>query len=129
VGVGESAEGNQRAGAEEIVGGGDVVAGFIPVVGQPQQGEVGEIECDKDQRKDQPQGKVLVYLLAGLLPRGKSEEGEDCRLRGLGLVQAKAQTEWCGEIASGSRVFENDCVRGRVLPYIVGAFALVEWTM
>ena len=82
MGVGKSAEGNQRAGAEEIVGGGNVVAGLIPVVGQPQQGEVGEVERDKDERKDKPQGEMLVSLLVGL-PRGKSEEGEDCRLRGL----------------------------------------------
>jgi hypothetical protein len=54
VSVGERAEGNQRAGAEEIVGGRDVIAGLVPVIGQPQQSEVREIECDKDQRKDQP---------------------------------------------------------------------------
>jgi hypothetical protein len=81
--VRERAEGNQCAGAEEIVSGGDVVARLVPVVGQAQQGEVREIECDKDQRKDQPQRKGPVYLLIGVLPRGRSEEGEDCRLRGL----------------------------------------------
>jgi hypothetical protein len=51
---------NERAGAEEVVGGGDVVAGLIPVVGQMEQGEVREIEGDEDQGKDQPQGKGLV---------------------------------------------------------------------
>jgi hypothetical protein len=81
--VRERAEGNQRAGAEKIVSGGYVVASLVPVVGQAQQGEVREIECDKDQRKDQPQRKGLAYLLIGVLPRGRSEEGEDCRLRGL----------------------------------------------
>jgi hypothetical protein len=74
---------DERAGAEEIVGGGNVVAGLIPVVGQVEQGEVREIESDEDQRKDQPQGKGLVRLPIGLLSRGKSEEGNDCRLRGL----------------------------------------------
>jgi hypothetical protein len=54
MGVGKGAEGNQRTGAEEIVGGGNVVAGLIPVVGQPQQGEVGKVERDKDERKDKP---------------------------------------------------------------------------
>jgi hypothetical protein len=81
MGVRERTEGYQRAGAEEVVGGGDVVAGLVPVVGQAQQSEVGEIECDEDQRKDQPQGEGLVCLLIGVLPRGKSEEGEDCCLR------------------------------------------------
>jgi hypothetical protein len=96
VGVRDCAERNQRAGAEEIVRSGDVVAGFVPVVGQPQQGEMGEIECDEDERKDQPQGEVLVYLLIGLLPRGKSEEGEDCRLRGLwsGYSKSRDMVKW-----------------------------------
>jgi len=58
--VRECAVRNERAGAEEVVGGGDVVAGLIPVVGQMEQGEVREIEGDEDQRKDQPQGKGLV---------------------------------------------------------------------
>jgi hypothetical protein len=81
--VRERAERNHCAGAEEIVSGGYVVAGLVPIVGQAQQGEMREVECDKDQRKDQPQRKGLVYLLIGVLPRGRSEEGEDCRLRGL----------------------------------------------
>jgi hypothetical protein len=61
--VRERAEGDQGAGAEEVVGGGDVVASLVPVVGQAQQGEVGEVECDEDQRKDQPQGEGLVIPL------------------------------------------------------------------
>jgi hypothetical protein len=81
--VRERAERNHCAGAEEIVSGGYVVAGLVPIVGQAQQGEMREVECDKDQRKDQPQRKGLVYLLIGMLPRGRSEEGEDCRLREL----------------------------------------------
>ena len=69
MGVGERAVRNQRAGAEEIVGGGDVVTGFVPVVGKAQQREVGEVERDKDERKDQPQGKVPVFLRIEWLPR------------------------------------------------------------
>jgi hypothetical protein len=79
----ERAVWNQRAGAEEIVGGRDIVAGLVPVVGEAQQREVGEIEGDKDERKDQPQGEGLVALRIGFVPRGKSEEGDDCCLRGL----------------------------------------------
>ena len=85
--VREGAVRNQRAGAEEIVGSGDVVAGLIPVVGQVQQCEVREIERDEDERKDQPQRKGLVYLRVEGLPRAKSEEGKDCCLRGLWSVR------------------------------------------
>ena len=74
---------DERAGAEEIVGGGNVVAGLVPVIGQMEQGEVREIEGDEDQRKDQPQGKGLVRLPIGLLSRGNSEERDDYCLRGL----------------------------------------------
>jgi hypothetical protein len=86
--VRKGAVGNERAGAEEVVGGRDVVAGLVPVVGQVEQGKVREIQGDEDQRKDQPQGKGLVFPLIGWLPigwlpRGKSEEGDDCCLRGL----------------------------------------------
>jgi hypothetical protein len=52
--VAECAEGNQRAGAEEIVGGRYVIAGFIPVVGQTEQSKVRKVEGDEDQGKDQP---------------------------------------------------------------------------
>jgi hypothetical protein len=110
VGVGERAVGNQRAGAEEIVGGRDVVAGLVPVVGEPQQGEVREIESDEDERKDQPQGEGLVSLRIGFVPRGKSEEGDDCCLRGLwpGLVQRTL----CG--GGGDRL-ERDAAEGLLI--------------
>jgi hypothetical protein len=81
MGVRERAEGNQGAGPEKIVGGRNVVAGLVPVIGQAQQSKVREVECDEDQRKDQPEGEGLVRSLIWLLPRGKSEEGEDCCLR------------------------------------------------
>ena len=83
----EGAVRNQRAAAEEIVGGGDIVAGLVPVVGQVQESEVREIERNEYQRKDQPQRKGLVCLRIGGLPRGKSEEGKDCCLRGLWSVR------------------------------------------
>jgi hypothetical protein len=50
----EGAVGDQSAGAKEVVGGRDVIASLVPVVGEPQQGKVGEIEGDEDERKDQP---------------------------------------------------------------------------
>ena len=61
--VRERAEWDQRAGAEEIVGGRDVVAGLVPVIGQTQQSEVRKVEGDEDQGKDQPQREGLVWLL------------------------------------------------------------------
>jgi hypothetical protein len=69
MGVRERGVRNERAGAEEVPGGGDVVAGFVPVVGKAQQREVGEVERDKDERKDQPQGKVAVVPRIEWLPR------------------------------------------------------------
>ena len=109
----ERAEWNQCAGAEEVVGGGDVIAGLVPVVGQVQQGEVREIECDEDQRKDQPQRKGLVYLLFGVLPRGKSEEGEDCRLRGVCLVERTLR----GRAGNG---LERDAAEGLLILRQIG---------
>ena len=85
--VGERAVGDQGAGAEQIVGGGDVVTGLVPVVGQAQQSCVREVESDEDQRKDQPQGEGLVCLPIRLLSCGRSEEGDDCCLRGLWIVR------------------------------------------
>lgn len=69
MGVRDRAVRNQRAGAEEVPGGGNVVAGFVPVVGKAQKREVGEVERDKDERKDQPQGKVAVAPRIEWLPR------------------------------------------------------------
>lgn len=74
--VRERAVGDKRTGAEEVICRRNIVAGLIPVVRQPQQREVREIERDKDQREDQPQGEVLVFRLN----RG-SEKGDDFCLR------------------------------------------------
>lgn len=79
--VGERAVRDERAGAEEIECGGDVVAGFIPVIGQAEKREVREIERDEDERKDQPQGEVAVVPQIERLPCLRAEEGEDCCLR------------------------------------------------
>ena len=82
--IGDGGVGHQRAGAQEIEGSGNVVPGLVPVVGKPEQRKVREVERDKDQRKDQPQGKVLVLLLIrpfiGLCSLS-SEEGNDGCLR------------------------------------------------
>jgi hypothetical protein len=58
--IGERAIGNQRAGAKQVVRCRDVVPGLVPVVRKTQQRQVREVQRDKDQRKDQPQGIVLV---------------------------------------------------------------------
>ena len=60
MGVGQRGDGNQRAGAEEVPGRGDVVAGLVPVVGQAQQCEVAGIKRRKDHRKDHPGGQRRV---------------------------------------------------------------------
>ena len=60
MGVSESGGGNQGAGAEEIPGGGNVVAGFIPVIGQAEQGQVGQVERREDDREDHPQRERRV---------------------------------------------------------------------
>ena len=52
--------GNQRAGAEEVPCGRDVVAGLIPVVGQPQQREVAGIERHEHDWKNHPERKGRV---------------------------------------------------------------------
>ena len=51
---------DERASTEKIVGSGDVIACLVPVVRQVKQREVSEIESNEDERKDQPQGEVLV---------------------------------------------------------------------
>jgi hypothetical protein len=74
----ERAVRDECAGAEKVVCSRNVVAGLVPVVGQAQQREMGEIECDKDQREDQPEGEALVSRLSG-----GSEKGDDfclCRV-------------------------------------------------
>ena len=42
---------DQRAGAEEVPGSGDVVAGFVPVVGQAEEAEMGDVEGHEDDGK------------------------------------------------------------------------------
>ncbi len=53
---------NHVAGAEEVVSRRDVVTRFIPIVGQPQQREVREVNADEEQGKNQPEGKRMVEL-------------------------------------------------------------------
>jgi hypothetical protein len=63
--VRQCAVGNQRARAEQVVRCRDVVPGFVPIVGKAQQRQVRKVQRDKDQRKDQPQRKMLVLLWIG----------------------------------------------------------------
>ena len=55
VGVRERAEGDERSGAEEVISRGDVVAGFIPVIGEAQQRPVRSDDGDEDGGEDGPQ--------------------------------------------------------------------------
>ena len=58
--IGQSRRRNQRAGPKKVPRGGNVVARFIPVVRQPQQGEVAGIQHHKDDRKNHPYGQRPV---------------------------------------------------------------------
>ena len=53
-------DGDQRAGAKKIPRRRNVVAGLIPVIGQPQQREVAGIERHEDDRKDHPERQRRV---------------------------------------------------------------------
>ena len=60
VGIGERARWNQCAVAEQVVGRRDVVPSLIPVVGKPQEREMGEIHAGKYRRKDHPQRQWTI---------------------------------------------------------------------
>jgi hypothetical protein len=55
VSVAGCGDGDERADAEEVPRGGDVVAGFIPEVGKTQQGEVKEPDCGEEDWIEQSQ--------------------------------------------------------------------------
>ena len=69
MGVGEGGVRDEGAGAEEIERGRDVIAGFIPEVGQAQERPVGEIERGEEEGVEQPEGKWAVRR--GYLARGQ----------------------------------------------------------
>ena len=79
--VGQSTRRNHIAGAKEIIGRRDVVTRLVPVVGQAQQGEVREVDTNKEQREDQPQGERAVqgYLLFGEYSHRRSSHGSSER--------------------------------------------------
>ena len=56
--VGEGGLGNERAGAEEVPRGGDVVAGLVPEVGEAEEGDVREIDGREEQGIEHPQRDV-----------------------------------------------------------------------
>ena len=53
--VAESGVGDQRSGAKEIIRCRNVVAGFVPVVGQAQQRRMSEVDADENEGEDLPQ--------------------------------------------------------------------------
>src|SRR5579875_2303021 len=56
MGVGE--DGNEGAGAIEVEGGGDVVAAFVPEVGEMEEGEMGEGHEGEGKHVEERRGKV-----------------------------------------------------------------------
>ena len=55
--VGEGGVGDERAAAEEVIGGGDVIARFVPVIRQAQQRPVGDPNGNKAERENSPSGE------------------------------------------------------------------------
>ncbi len=60
--IGQGGGGNHVAGAKEIVGRGDVVTSFIPVVRQAQQRKVRQVDAHEQQGEDEPEGQRAVEL-------------------------------------------------------------------
>ena len=58
--IGQGGRRNHVAGAKEVIGCGDVVSRFVPVVRQAQQGQVREVDADEEQGKDEPEGQRTV---------------------------------------------------------------------
>src|SRR5271165_4751280 len=58
--VGYRGDGNQRAGAEEIPGRGNVIARLVPIVGNAQQIKVAGVKRRKDHRKNHPERQWRV---------------------------------------------------------------------
>jgi hypothetical protein len=58
MGIGEGGLGNEGASAEEVPGGGNIVAGLIPKVGKTEEGDMGEIDGSEEQRVEHPGGDV-----------------------------------------------------------------------
>ena len=58
--VGEGGGGDERAGAVEVPCGRDVVTGFIPEVGESQEGEVRDVKGDEEDGEDHPEGERSV---------------------------------------------------------------------
>ncbi len=58
VGVGDGGLRDEGAGAEEVPRGGDVVAGLVPEVGEAEEGEVGEVDGDEEERVEHPERDV-----------------------------------------------------------------------
>ena len=71
MGIGQGGRRNHVAGAKEVIGRGNVVSRFVPVVRQAQQGQVREVDAYEEQGKDKPEGQRTVER--GLLGRYGNE--------------------------------------------------------
>jgi hypothetical protein len=49
---------NHAAGAEEIQCGGNIVAALVPEIREAEKSEVREIDSDKEEREEHPEGDV-----------------------------------------------------------------------
>ena len=58
MGVGDGGLRDEGAGAEEVPGGGDVVAALVPEVGEAEEGEMREIDEDEEEREEHPERDV-----------------------------------------------------------------------
>ncbi len=89
VGVGGGGLGDEGAGAEEVPGGGDVVAGLVPEVGEAEEGVVGEVDGYEEERVEHPERDVAAWLIAAsseeshaFSGRGRLAGGTAARARG-----------------------------------------------
>jgi hypothetical protein len=96
MGVADGGMRDQRAGTEEIVGRGDVVAGLVPEVGQAEERPVGEKDGEEEERKESPKQEARGLFSAwcyGVLVRRRGHALVDgaAALRQFGLERDGAE--------------------------------------
>jgi hypothetical protein len=63
VGVCDGSLRDKSACAEEVPGGGNVIAGFVPEVGEAEEAKVREVDADEEERIEHPERDVGGRLL------------------------------------------------------------------
>ena len=85
--IGQGSRGNHVAGAKEIVGRGDVVTSFVPVVRQAQQRQVRQVDAHEQQGEDQPQGqrggRAVLFGKSATSPYSSRPAQTMCAVAGL----------------------------------------------